>query len=380
VAKHAELKADLVLAAVGLPEKIKVAELRLTPETTDAQLQLTLDDPEIPTGSYSVFLRGTSKTSFERNPEGLARIRSRRAAMNDVIARLDAHVQQAADGLAGAQQHVARLTALLSRFEGAPESVQQSLQVANAQVDQLRSQLDALQTSAASTTPVSVSDRTPSSENNIVAALEKLAQEITDATADMALQFQHANAAAGQMAQQITAAQGELQAAQQAVQSAEAAQREAAQKRQRADEVVKQLDQQVAEAEKNFGAVEVAGYLHSPAFTLTVQRLPLVVQLPSEPVQLQPGQTCEVPVTIQRRFGFADAVDVTLQAPEGVAHLTAEPCRIEGDSSEAVIVVKAADDAPPGAVTPQVVLKLKFNDVELQDTLPLKVTVTQPSS
>jgi hypothetical protein len=302
--------------------------------------------------------------------------------MNDVIARLDQEIQGAANQLALARQDVARRTTLLGRFQSLPQTVQQTLQAAGAQVDQVQAQLVALSSAAAlATAPAgSATSAEPaaSGDTQLPESIDKLAHEVAAAAAAAGVQLQNAQAVAAHLAELLATAENELQSAQTAVAAAEDAQQQATERRKRADDFVKQLDQQLAEAEKSFGPVELSSYVYSPAFTLKVNRSPLFSQLPAEPLALRPGEMREVLVTIERRFGFTDAVDVSLKAPDGVTQIVAEPRRIESDRTEATLHINAALDAPPGEHSFEVILKLKFNGVELQDSIPLKIMVVQP--
>jgi hypothetical protein len=378
LAKHGELKSELALVALGLPEKIKASEVKFAPDATDAQLQLTLDAADIPAGNYCVFLRGIAKSTFARNPDAIARAQARRTAFNDVIAQLDRQVQQAADQLARAQQNVAQRTALVSKLQSVPQSIQPTLQAATEQVAQIQAQLSALPSAADLSSAKATPSAAVADDSNLLALFEEVTQSLDRSTSEAMAQLQKAGAGVGQMNELFAVAESQLQAAQAAVAQTEASHEQATAKRRRADEFVKQLDQQLAEAQKNFGPSELASYVHSPSFTLKVARSPLTSTLPSEPIKLRPGETREVPVTIRRRFDFADTVQVTLQAPDGSSQIVAEPRRIERGRDSNTLQVTAGSDAPPGEHTLSVVLKLKFNGVEVQDQVPLKVVVAQP--
>jgi hypothetical protein len=361
--KHAELKGDLGLAAIGLPDKIKADGLTLKPDATEGQLQLTLDSAEIKAGAYSIFLRGALKAAYARNPQALAASQQRRSEFDTVIGQLDQQITQAAERLTQAQKTAAAQSDQLTQFEATQQAIAQGLELASQQVKLASDQLTGLQQGAAS------------AQGEHAAAILKLAQDAQVAAAEAAVQVQKAQSNSNQIKDQLVQSRGQLQSVQTAVTEAESLHKKLTEAKQRAAEYVKQLDQQLADAQKNLGPQDVTTYVQSPAIMLEVLNSPLAVALPMEPLHVRRGQSCDIAVQIQRRFGFADEVNLALKVPDGVQELSAEPQTVGKDQGQGALRLTAGPNASAGQHTLYIQQSLKFNGIDIQDQTPLQVVV-----
>jgi uncharacterized membrane protein len=90
---------------------------------------------------------------------------------------------------------------------------------------------------------------------------------------------------------------------------------------------------------------------------------------------LKQGEKLELPVSIERLYGFTEPTDITLELPKGVAGLTISKVAIAKDQQEGKFEVSANKDATPGDHAVTVRAKAKFNglDVEATQQLVLKV-------
>jgi hypothetical protein len=116
------------------------------------------------------------------------------------------------------------------------------------------------------------------------------------------------------------------------------------------------------------------GYSTPIHFKVTPAPITLAVAAPAAP--LAPGGKLEVPVKIARLYGFADAVELTMTPPQGVAGLAAAKVTIPADKSEAKLTIEAAADAKPGdyALTLTASLKQNNRPVNLAQPLAIKIT------
>ena len=74
----------------------------------------------------------------------------------------------------------------------------------------------------------------------------------------------------------------------------------------------------------------------------------------------------EVPVSLERLYGFADAVEITVEFPKGVTGLAVEKLSIAKDQKEAKLQVAATDKAPVGDHSITIRAKAKFNNIDVQ--------------
>ncbi len=347
-----------------MPDKVKADSLSLAADASEAQLQLALDNAEIKPGTYTVFLRGKLKSTYAKNPQAIEAAQTRRRDFDTVLAQLDEQAKQLADQLAKAQQAATEQTEQITQLETAQQTVGDVLQPALTQVKQAHDRAAGLKLNASAT-------------STQLEPVQKLIQEVQAATTAATSQLQKAQAAMQQLTGQLNDVRNQLQAAQEKIQQTEKQHQQAVEKKQRATEYAKQLDQQLADLQKNLGPAEVTSYINSPAVVLEVLPTPLTAHAPTDPVELRRGETREVSIEIHRRFGFAEAVEISLQAPEGAEGIIAEHRRIERHRTSGTLQVTADTNAKSGPHPLDVQLSLRFNGVELQQRIPLKVVVAE---
>jgi uncharacterized phage infection (PIP) family protein YhgE len=303
------------------------------------------------------------KAVYARNPQAIELAQSRRTEFDGVIRQLDEQVKQADERIAQARQAAAAQTEELTKLEGLQQAVGQALEGAAQQVKLATDQLAGLQQGA------------NSAQGERAAAIQKLADDVRASATEATAQVQKALAGVNQIKEQLADARTQLQSAQTEVAKAESDHKQLTERRQRADSFVKQLDQQLADAQKNFGPKEVTSFVSSPAITLEILKSPLVASLPAEPLRLKLGQSADVAVQIQRRFGFAEEVNLTLQVPDGMKDVSAEARTVDKQQDQATLQIAAGPNAPPGDHTLLVQTSLKFNGVDIQDRWPLPVII-----
>jgi len=105
----------------------------------------------------------------------------------------------------------------------------------------------------------------------------------------------------------------------------------------------------------------------------TAFSVPIQVKIDPSPVLLSAPETLVLPrggnaglsVKLDRRFGFGEAVEVTLHLPEGVKGMAAAPVAVPKDAAEAALTVVGAADAAPGRQTAVIQAKCQWNGEEL---------------
>ena len=95
----------------------------------------------------------------------------------------------------------------------------------------------------------------------------------------------------------------------------------------------------------------------------------------SDPPSLKQGDTTEVTATIEKKFEFDDRVNVTLEMPGGVTGISAKPLNIEKGKADGKLALVLAANATPGTHVLKVRTKLKFNNVNIDTTDELTLTI-----
>ncbi len=109
--------------------------------------------------------------------------------------------------------------------------------------------------------------------------------------------------------------------------------------------------------------------------TLTVTAAPLELK-PAAEIKVKQGEKVELPVSIQKLYGFDDAVTLELDAPKGVTGLKLEkPGKIDKGQADTKLSVIADKKATPGSHTFEVEAKLKYNGQNLSVKRAIKVVV-----
>jgi len=108
---------------------------------------------------------------------------------------------------------------------------------------------------------------------------------------------------------------------------------------------------------------------------LRVASSPFKLSATSPSAPLKQGEKKTVTVNLERLYGFADQVDLTLEPPAAVEGLSAQKLTLKKDEAESKLEVAAAENAPPGKYTCTVRARGRFNNVAVEAMAPVTVTV-----
>jgi hypothetical protein len=145
-----------------------------------------------------------------------------------------------------------------------------------------------------------------------------------------------------------------------------------------AEAKVKQNDAAKAAADAQLKAMapkEVTAYGYSTPIDLKITAAPMTVAPPAPIASAKPGAKVDVPVTITRLYGFAEAVDVSLASPQGIAGFTAANVTIAKEKSQATLSLQLAPNVKPGDYSLTVTSSFKQNNRPLKVEQPLAVKV-----
>ena len=138
-------------------------------------------------------------------------------------------------------------------------------------------------------------------------------------------------------------------------------------KRKQADALKKQADQDLNNI-KNANKPKDVNY--------NVVSSPILVRIDSTPIRLaatdlgakKQGEMVELPVTVERKYGFEDQVDLTLEPPRGVAGVSAAKVSIPKGQNQGKLQIKLNDNATVGDHAFVLRGRVKFNNVQLDQT------------
>jgi curved DNA-binding protein CbpA len=105
--------------------------------------------------------------------------------------------------------------------------------------------------------------------------------------------------------------------------------------------------------------------IHPSAYKLTAQA----------PGALKQGEKIEIPVSIEKLFGFDEKVDLTLEPPKGASGFSPKNVSIDKGKSEAKIEFSAAANATPGEQTFTVRAKSRYNNFNFDETYEVEINV-----
>ncbi len=119
-------------------------------------------------------------------------------------------------------------------------------------------------------------------------------------------------------------------------------------------------------------------YVASSPIVMRVHAHPLKITAPQALGKLQPEKTLELPVSIERLYGFEDKVDLELELPNGIKGLSVDKASIDKGKKDAKLTLKAAKDLTPGTHTAKLKLRLRFNNVSLVAEQPITIETEVP--
>jgi hypothetical protein len=175
------------------------------------------------------------------------------------------------------------------------------------------------------------------------------------------------------VAEMIKAINDEIKSATEA--KDEAALKAAQEKLKAATDLKTQCDKRLDDVKKSSQPRDLPVALISTPVRLRIHPSPLKLSVEAASSPLKPGAKQELAVKLDRLFGFADQVDLTLEPPSGVQGLAAEKTTLKKDESQSKLEVAAAENATPGKHAYTLHARGRFNNVQVETTATVNVTV-----
>ncbi|MEX0818009.1 MAG: hypothetical protein WD070_00400 [Pirellulaceae bacterium] len=367
VTRRDDFKGELSLVPIDAANEFKPGNIAVKADATEATLALDIKNKATKPGIYTFYLRADTKIKHSLDPGAVARAEQDQQT-------LDVAVKEVTEALKVANDTKA------STAKGAVDAVAAAKQAADAKTaaDNVAKQAADTATQAAATL-AAAQEAAAQSEGDAA-----LAKAVTDAEqAKTAADAASADAVAKQAvaAQAVVDAQAKAKQAEEAKAAAEKNAAETDARLKRAQAAKTAADKSVADAKKaNAPADKNVAFISTPIRLRIVDTpLKLTAAAPANP--LKQGEKLELPVSIERLYGFAEQAEITLEIPKGVTGLTVPQVALAKDQQAGKFEITANKDATPGDHAVTVRAKAKFNglDVEATQQLVLKVEKVEPA-
>jgi hypothetical protein len=169
-------------------------------------------------------------------------------------------------------------------------------------------------------------------------------------------------------------AEAALKAANEAKAAAEKTAADAAAQAKTAAELKPAADKRAADAANAAAPKDVQLFWPSTSAVIKITAAPITMTAAATAAVKQGGQV-ELPVTIARLYGFAEAVQVQAVVPGGVQGVTIAPVPVPAGQADVKLVVQAAANATPGAHAITIKAIAPFNGQQLTVEQPVTLTV-----
>ena len=315
--RHGDFKGNVAVTST-LPPNAKPTNITLDANTAAGNLEINLP-VNVPTGTYTFSVLGTTQVSYSRDPEALKAATDRKAAVDKIVAELAAAAKVAVDAKATAEKKGTEMVA----------AAQKARQLADVADEQPRK-------------------RPPRRGQRPRRKPRQIKRRSTQKQAKAAAE---AKAAADKAAAEADAKAKEATAVQQAVAKT------------------------VTDATNKSKPANINLVAPSPTVTLKVTSAPIAIGAMPASAAVKQSATAEIPVTITRLYSYADPIQIKTKLPAGVAGIKIAELAIPAGQTQGKLVIEAAADATPGTHAINVQAVVKFNGQELSATQDVAVTV-----
>lgn len=356
-----KLKGTLKVAAVGLHKDMKPKDINVKGGSGKMQFELRSDN--IPVGAYSFYLLGTSKFQYKRNQDAVTRAEERQKKAAEILKDLTEQAKQAEEARKRAEQQAQTAQNELKQAAANREDAENKAKQAADQLKQAEKKL-------ADAKKAANANKDDEGKANAVQEAQKLRDEAAKQNDEAAKQLEaarKAEAAAKKKSEEAAKAKAE---AEQAHQKAEDKQTRAENFKKKADDHVKDVKNRNKPKDVNLSVV-------SSPVRIRVQPHPLSIDLKPDGYKLKQGESIEVPVSIQRLYGFQDNVEVEYRNPSGVSGVSGKKLTLGKGKTQGKLELSANDNATPGEHTAHLRFGLRWGNVSLETEQPLTFTVEE---
>ena len=363
VTRRGDFKDAIKLTAAGLPQQIRPKELNVDGNKGDGKFELELNQQNTPLGVYTFYVRGETKWKYPRNPDAIMQAEAEQKRVAEMIKTIEGDVKNAtaakdqvtkaaADAAAAAKTGEQKKTEAANNAKAKADAAKQA-------TDKLAQAKEAAAKDTANAGLAEAAKVAETAANDAAAAQKKADEEL--AAADKAL----------------TDAQAAAKKADEAKVAGEAALKTVTDKQNQANQLKQTADKRVNDTKQQNQPKDVQFALASTPVKLRIHSHPFKVTATPPGGPVKQGEKQELPVKVERLFGFADSVELTLEPPQGVQGLAAEKVTLNKDQGDGKLQVAAAANATPGQHNCTLRVRGRFNNIQVDSTTPVTVAVEE---
>lgn len=344
-----------------LPANVEAPVFGIDPGKTAGEFQINLRN-NTPTGTYTFYLSGfVQQVPYSRNPEGAKVAAERKAELEKIANETAAAAKSAADAKTAADKLVAETTAAARAATDAKAVAEKAAMEAETAAKAAVDKVAQAKAAAAAN----------SNDTNLAAAVTAAEK----AAAEAAVKAKPAAEAltASQKALEVAAANAK--AAAEAKTAADKVAEQAAAKAKLAADLKVAADQRAAALENAAKPQNLNYWTPSTSIQIKITPAPITVTPPPESLPVKQGAMVELPVSINRLYGYADAINVTVMLPNGVGGLQIPAASIANGQNQGKLAITAAADATVGSHRATLRSSLRLNNQDLVVDQPFNIVV-----
>lgn len=357
VARRGDFKANIVLAPIGLPANVALANVTINGDQTEGKAVLDIKN-NAPLGTFTIALFSDVQVSRERNPLALKTAQAEKENLAKVVTQLTEEQKKAQAAKQEADKAATEAEAKSKQAATAAEAAAKALADAEAAAK-----------AAAEKAQQAAKAAADAPDNKELADAKAAADK---AAADAAAAVKTAAEAKQKADAEAKAAVEAAQKAAEAKAAADKAATEADAKLKRGQTAQQNLDKQIGELAKkaNFK-------IHDLSTTLTFSIAPAPFSMKVQPpaAAIKQGAKGEVTVDVQRLFGYDGPVQLQLALPNGVQDVKITNVNLEKGQNQVKIAVEAGPKATPGTHTLSLKGTANFGGSNLQLDETVNVTI-----
>lgn len=361
VTRRGDYKEALKLNAVGVPDQMRPKEINLDGNTNAGKFELILNQQNIQPGVYTISMRADTKLKHVRNPDAIPAAEAEQKAFDETLKALNEAVKVATTAKDDATKMAADTAA-------AAKTAEQAKATAAANAKQKADAAKAAADNAAKAKAASDADAANQGLKDAAAAAQKASDEA-------AAQQKAADEELAKSDKALVDAQALAKTKEEARVAAEAALKAANDKVTAGNQFKQQLDQRVNQIKQVNQPKDLNFPLYSTPVKVKIVATPIGLAVAPPPAAIKQGEKVMVTATVTRNYNFADAVNLTLELPQGVQGLSAQQVSVPNGQAEGKVEIVAAANATPGDHMLTIRAKGRFNNVEVQQTATVMVKV-----
>lgn len=363
VTRRATFQEALKLVALNIPNELKPGDVNIDANANEATLKFAATNNNAKPGTYTFYLRADSKCKLVRNPESVARVEQQQKLLEQTVSQLNEKVKATE---ANVQQSTANLKAAgekVTAAEQAATTAQKTAQeLAVAAQEAAKKLAEAKQAAAAQPDNKELADKAAAAEKEAQQAQTRSQEaERALAKAQETLATEQKNRA--ELEKNLQQVTEQLKQLQETVK--------------RATEAKNAIDKQLADVKKANQPADVNIALLTAPVRVRIHPTPIELSAENTSPQIKRGEQLALPVTVTRKYGFAEPVELNAELPEKVNGIKIEKLSVPANEQKATANVVVASDATPGKHTLTLRAKGKFGNFNVEAALPITIEIVE---